>query len=150
MRLHTPLCTSMLHWLCIINGLTPWCRRPPIKGGARQGSAEIHTYTIIYLEHPQARIWAWTCSDRFFCLTFEMSPASKFSPGNAFCNYDFQPEWTISPELMFRLKDGPSPKMATIWFQPQISACWRLLERKKKRNNNRKTLHLRWHTEGSP
>ena len=36
-----------------------------------------------------------------------MSPASKFSPGNAFCNYDFQPEWTISPELMFRLKRRP-------------------------------------------
>ena len=48
----------------------------------------IHMYIIdynciyIYLEHPQARIWAWTCSDLFFCLTFEISPASKFSPGN--------------------------------------------------------------------
>jgi hypothetical protein len=27
---------------------------------------------------------------------------------------------------MFRLKDSPTPKMATIWFQPQIYACWRL------------------------
>ena len=27
---------------------------------------------------------------------------------------------------MFRLQDSPSPKMATIWFQPQMSACWRL------------------------
>jgi hypothetical protein len=47
----------------------------------------IYIYIILYLEHPQARIWAWTCSDLFFCVTFEISPASKFSPGNAFCNY---------------------------------------------------------------
>jgi hypothetical protein len=28
-----------------IKRLPPWGRRPPIKGGARQGAAEIHIYT---------------------------------------------------------------------------------------------------------
>ena len=40
-------------------------------------------------------------------------------------NWQFQPEWTISPESMLRLKSSPSPKKATIWFQAQISARWR-------------------------
>ena len=126
----------------------------------------------IYLEQPQARIWAWMCLGFFFCLTLEFSPESKFLPERVFYifaqflfpkllkivsspilawfpgipawfpgipawigehqntkialktrthtlsqNWQFQPEWTISPESMLRLKSSPSPKKATIWFQ---------------------------------
>ena len=78
-----------------------------------------------YLEHPQAGIWAWMCLDLFCCLTMEISPALRFSPGGVFYNFcsrwHVKPEWTISPELTLRLKYSPSPEKATIWVQPQIS-----------------------------
>ena len=38
----------------------------------------------IYLEQPQARIWAWMCLGFFFCLTLEFSPESKFLPERVF------------------------------------------------------------------
>ena len=81
-------------YIYIINGLTPWCRRPPIKGGQGRGRRRFtHTHIereiYIYLDLPvPSKMWDFwnlqVLKGKTRCLVLRLSRPAQNVPHTSF------------------------------------------------------------------